>query len=409
MPILAIVNQKGGVGKTTVALGLAAAASVRGARVLVVDLDPQANATSGLGVWDPPTTVDAALESDRPGSAPALAVPSAWPVPDGAVDGATPPDVVASTPALSVREPQLANDPLGAQDRLELALQDHGYDLVVIDCPPSLGLLTVNGLFAAERALVVTEPGAWATDGVAQVQRTIGRIAARRHGKPALAGIAVNRLGRTRDARYWHEQLIEAYGDEVMDPVHLRAAVAEASAQALPIHALGARPGAAEAAAEFEALLDVVVPELARSQPNASSSAEPDQPAGAAASSDPARSSTGSVSAAPTGSVPGGSTGSGPVVATGEREASVVGAGERPASPSGPTASAPVAGPEPTDGVLPLPGFAPDRSTGEGAGREGRLPFAEPSPGPAPVPPAIRGEPDVAVRPATFPAPPVTG
>jgi chromosome partitioning protein len=267
MPIVAVVNQKGGVGKTTVALGLAASASHRGLRVLVVDLDPQANATSGLGVWDSATTVDAALASDEPGSAGGLAVPSAWPMDHGAAPGAVAPSVVASSPALAAREPQLANDPIGAQDRLQIALEGHGYDLVVIDCPPSLGLLTINGLFAADRALIVTEPAAWASDGVAQIQRTITRIAARRDGRPAIAGIAVNRLGRTRDAKYWHGQLVTDYGDLVMAPVHLRAAVAEASAQSLPIHALGARAGAAEAAAEFDALLDSVVPELAPPAP----------------------------------------------------------------------------------------------------------------------------------------------
>ncbi len=260
MPIVAVVNQKGGVGKTTVTLGLASAAAQRGRSVLVVDLDPQANATSGLGVWEPVTTVDAALETDRPGAARSLAVPSAW-----VLEGATAPDLLASTPALSTREPQLANDPVGAQDRLQLALEDNGYDLVVIDCPPSLGLLTINGLFAADRALIVTEPGAWASDGVANVQLTISRIAARRGGRPEVAGIAVNRLGRTRDAHYWHTMLLEQYGDQVFAPVHMRAAVAEASAQSLPIHGLGTRQGASDAAQEFDNLLDAVVPEMARS------------------------------------------------------------------------------------------------------------------------------------------------
>ncbi len=259
MPVVAVVNQKGGVGKTTIALGLASAASHRGLRTLVVDLDPQANATTGLGVWDPTATVDGVLETDRPGGARAVAVAAGWP----AEGGATVPDVVASTPALAAREPQLANDPVGAQDRLQLALEDHGYDLVVIDCPPSLGLLTINGLFAADRALVVTEPAAWASDGVAQIRRTIERIAARRGGVPRIAGVAVNRLGRTRDAKYWHAQLVEHYGDDVLAPVRLRAAVAEASAQSLPIHALGHRAGAPEAAEEFDALLLAVVPELA--------------------------------------------------------------------------------------------------------------------------------------------------
>ena len=170
------------------------------------------------------------------------------------------PDVVPSSPALAAREPQLVIDPIGAQDRLQVAMKGVDHDLVIIDCPPSLGLLTVNGLFAADRALIVTEPAAWASDGVQQILRTVERIGQRRDGELGVAGIVVNRLGRTRDARYWHDQLVEQYPDLVLPPVHLRAAVAEAAAQSLPIHALGTRSGAPEAAAEFDALLAAILP-----------------------------------------------------------------------------------------------------------------------------------------------------
>ena len=90
--------------------------------------------------------------------------------------------------------------------------------------------------------------------------QTIEKIQTRRiDAKPKIAGIAVNRLGRTRDDSYWNEKLEEAYSAYQLPKIHLRTALAEASAQSLPIHGLGNRPGAAEAAAEFDQLLTLLL------------------------------------------------------------------------------------------------------------------------------------------------------
>ena len=245
-------------------LGLAAAAAHRGRDVVVVDLDPQSNATSGMGVWAPARTVDDAIAADRSGAMSEVIVESGW---DASLFP-KPPRLAPSSPALAHREPILATDPIGAQDRLRLALEGVDADLVLVDCPPSLGLLTVNGLFAADAVAVVTEPGAWAIDGVEQILRNVARIAERRGGAPRVAGIVVNRLARTRDARYWDEQLVATHSDLVIRPaVRMRAAIAEASAQSVPLHALK-RNGVIEARDEFDAVLDALLDATAATAQN---------------------------------------------------------------------------------------------------------------------------------------------
>ena len=247
MTTLAVVNQKGGVGKTTVTLGIAEAACAAGRSVLVVDLDPQSNASAGLGVWNASPDIDSVLADAAPAAALAAITDAGWP------DGGPCPQLVPGSYALASREPQMAADLVGAQDRLRIALAGVSHDLVLIDCPPSLGLLCINGLFAADRAMVVTEPAAWAADGVDLMRSTINRVA-QRQGTPTVAGVVLNRLGRTRDNAYWAQQLADRFGRELLLPIPQRAAIAEASGQSLPLRALGRRPGAPEAVLAFDEL-----------------------------------------------------------------------------------------------------------------------------------------------------------
>ncbi|HMS24365.1 MAG TPA: ParA family protein [Acidimicrobiia bacterium] len=279
MVAVAIANQKGGVGKTTVTLGLAEVAMSHGLRVLVVDCDPQANASAGLGLsTDTKNTLADVLDREIELSsinAAEYITRSSWSVSAQPMANkhATPGsiDVISAHPHLTNVETHLASDPIGACDRLDRSLAGIAdtYDLILFDCPPSVGLLTINALFAADRVIVVSAPSAWSSDGVQAFMQNVDRIAARRSGQPHVAGIIVNNVGRTRDGRFWESEIIERYKDNVVS-IASRAAIAEASAMSTPLSDLGARPGAAEAFQNFDEvflhLIGLEVGELSNSR-----------------------------------------------------------------------------------------------------------------------------------------------
>lgn len=221
MPVIAIANQKGGVGKTWATLALTACASSRGRRACVVDLDPQGNATSGLGLdsYDVPFTVNDVLVNARRGGLADVLTPTDWPGVDAG----------AATLDLGNREMDGAHDmPFRLRESL-IGVDLSAYELVLLDCPPSVGRLMLAGLVAATHVLIVTDATADGLRGIGNVQQTIDVVT--HHMNPALrvAGILVNKKERSLEQDAREGELREAYGDLVLTTVLPKRADAQAA------------------------------------------------------------------------------------------------------------------------------------------------------------------------------------
>lgn len=251
MTAVAVLSMKGGVGKTTVALGLASAAWNRHWRTLVVDLDPQANASMGVGIFDPALTVGDALADGHPGIAAEAIVPSTW---------GRGTDVLPSEAAVEHRVAEAAP---GSEQRLRTVLGGitHRYDLVVIDCPPSLGEMSRNALHAASKAVVVTEPGYFALRGAQQAVEAIDLVRAGTNRALASPTIVLNRV-RTTVAEHRNRvaELRSEFDRQVSEiEIPERNAIAQAEGAGMPIHAWDS-PAGRELAGLFDSLLDHIVP-----------------------------------------------------------------------------------------------------------------------------------------------------
>jgi chromosome partitioning protein len=234
--VYAFANQKGGVGKTTTAINLAACLAEAGEKALVVDLDPQANATSGLGMR-PNGTSSYDLLDGAPVSE--LAKPTQFPnlflIPSK-------PELAGAAVELSQREDG---------DRYLAQALEHadGFDFVLLDCPPSLGPLTVNALAASDRVIVPVQAEYYALEGLAQLVQSINLIKTRLNPKLEIAGVLLTMTdGRTRLSTEVEAEVRKHFGQLVFDAVVPRSVrVAEAPSHGLPVTHYDRRSRGAEA------------------------------------------------------------------------------------------------------------------------------------------------------------------
>ncbi len=235
--VYALANQKGGVGKTTTAINLAACLAEAGERALVVDLDPQANATSGLG-----ERANGSSTYDLLDGAPLreLARPTRF----------ANLDLVPSRSELAGAAVELARRDDG-ETYLAAPLDDarERYGFVFCDCPPSLGPLTVTALAAADRVLVPVQAEYYALEGLAQLVRSVELVRRRLNPALRLGGVLITMAdGRTRLSAEVAAEVRRHFGDLVFETVVPRSVrLAEAPSHGLPVIAYDRRSAGADA------------------------------------------------------------------------------------------------------------------------------------------------------------------
>jgi len=254
--VLSVSSLKGGVGKTTVTLGLASAAFARSLRTLVVDLDPQADVSTGLDVQIAGRlNISDVLTSPKEKIVRQAITSSGWTrVHDGTIDV-----LLGSPSAINFDGP---HPTVADVWKLEEALAsiESEYDLVLIDCPPSLNALTRTAWAASDRVMVVTEPGLFSVAAADRALRAIEEI--RRGLSPRLQplGIVVNRVRpQSVEHQFRIKELRDMFGPLVLEPqLPERTSLQQAQGAAKPLHVW---PGesAQELAADFDALLDRIM------------------------------------------------------------------------------------------------------------------------------------------------------
>jgi chromosome partitioning protein len=232
--IISIANQKGGVGKTTTAINLSACVAQTGRRVLLLDLDPQGNSTSGLGITrkkDLLTSYDVLIDD----------VPAQDAILHTMIETL---DVLPSRIALAGAEVELVSMS-GREQRLKRALQAvcDRYDYIFIDCPPSLGQLTLNALTASDSILVPIQCEYFALEGLSQLMNTVKLVRSRLNGSLDIQGVVLTMFSsRMNLCVQVVEEIKKHFRDKVYNTIIPRSIrMSEAPSHGLPITLYDAR------------------------------------------------------------------------------------------------------------------------------------------------------------------------
>lgn len=257
MHVLSVSSLKGGVGKTTVALGLASAALNKGLRTLVIDLDPQCDATSGLGApADQGFSIAEVLSNGKRATLDRAIRPSGW------SDSARIDVLVGSPRSLLLDNPAPSVSDVWKLETVLVELEDE-YDIVIIDTPPSINALTRTAWVASDRVVLVTEPALYSVIAADRARKAIAEISAKLSPRLQLLGVVVNRIRpQSHEHEYRLRELKEMFGEQLLMPYfEERAAVQQSTGAARPIHSWPAE-GAGEIAKGFDWLLAGALSEL---------------------------------------------------------------------------------------------------------------------------------------------------